>query len=47
VAFALHRKVPLVCDVGAGAPVTCDDVRSDTADEAYRYRRAMEAAFAA
>ncbi len=36
----------MVRDVPMGQPVTWDDVRIDTADEAYRYRRAMEQAFA-
>ncbi len=45
--IGLANRVPLVRDVPAGKPVTWDDVRIDTADEAYRYRRAMEAAFPA
>jgi predicted homoserine dehydrogenase-like protein len=43
--IGLANRVPLVRDVKAGQPVTWDDVRIDSADEAYRYRRAMEAAF--
>jgi hypothetical protein len=39
--------VPLVRDVALGQAVTWDDVRIDPADEAYRYRRTMEAAFPA
>ena len=45
--IGLANRVPLVRDVPAGMPVTWDDVRIDTADEAYCYRRAMEAAFPA
>ncbi|HEY4174587.1 MAG TPA: Gfo/Idh/MocA family oxidoreductase [Rhodopila sp.] len=45
--IGLANRVPLVRDVAAGQPVTWDDVRMDTADEAYKYRRAMEAAFPA
>jgi predicted homoserine dehydrogenase-like protein len=45
--IGLANRVPLVRDVAAGQPVTWDDVRIDTADEAYKYRRAMEAAFPA
>jgi predicted homoserine dehydrogenase-like protein len=45
--IGLANRVPLVRDVKQGQPVTWDDVRIDTADEAYRYRRAMEAAFPA
>ncbi len=36
-----------VRDVRLGQPVTWDDVQIDTADAAYQYRRAMEAAFPA
>jgi predicted homoserine dehydrogenase-like protein len=43
--IGLANRVPLVRDVPQGQPVTWDDVRIDTADEAYCYRRAMEAAF--
>jgi predicted homoserine dehydrogenase-like protein len=43
--IGLANRVPLVRDVPAGQPVTWDDVRMDAADEAYKYRRAMEAAF--
>jgi predicted homoserine dehydrogenase-like protein len=45
--IGLANRVPLVRDVKQGQPVTWDDVRIDTADEAYRYRRSMEAAFPA
>jgi predicted homoserine dehydrogenase-like protein len=45
--IGLANRVPLVRDVAAGQPVTWEDVRIDTTDEAYRYRRAMEAAFPA
>jgi predicted homoserine dehydrogenase-like protein len=45
--IGLANRVPLVRDVPMGEPVTWDDVRLDAADEAYRYRRAMEAAFPA
>ena len=45
--IGLANRVPLVRDVPKGQPVTWDDVRIDTADEAYRYRRAMETAFSA
>jgi predicted homoserine dehydrogenase-like protein len=45
--IGLANKVKLVRDVAMGQPVTRDDVMIDTADEAYRYRRAMEAAFPA
>ena len=45
--IGLANRVPLIRDVAAGQPVTWDDVRIDTADSAYRYRRAMEAAFPA
>jgi predicted homoserine dehydrogenase-like protein len=45
--IGLANRVPLVRDVAAGQPVTWDDVRIDMADEAYQYRRAMEAAFPA
>jgi predicted homoserine dehydrogenase-like protein len=43
--IGLANRVPLIRDVPAGAPVTWDDVRIDTTDSAYRYRRAMESAF--
>jgi predicted homoserine dehydrogenase-like protein len=43
--IGLANRVPLVRDVPAGRPVTWDDVRIDTTDSAYRYRREMEAAF--
>jgi predicted homoserine dehydrogenase-like protein len=45
--IGLANRVPLLRDVPAGQPVTWNDVRIDTTDEAYQYRRAMEAAFAA
>ncbi|HVY16858.1 MAG TPA: Gfo/Idh/MocA family oxidoreductase [Rhodopila sp.] len=45
--IGLANRVPLMRDVKAGQPVTWADVRVDQADEAYRYRRAMEAAFPA
>jgi predicted homoserine dehydrogenase-like protein len=45
--IGLANRVPLVRDVKAGQPVTRDDVRLDGADGAWRYRRAMEAAFPA
>jgi predicted homoserine dehydrogenase-like protein len=43
--IGLANRVPLVRDVPAGQPVTWNDVRIDVADEAYQYRREMEAAF--
>jgi predicted homoserine dehydrogenase-like protein len=43
--IGLANRVPLLRDVKQGQPVTWDDVRIDTADETYRYRRSMEAAF--
>ena len=45
--IGLANRVQLVRDVAMGAPVTWDHVRIDTTDEAYRYRRTMEAAFPA
>ena len=45
--IGLANRVPLTRDVAAGKPVTWDDIRIDTTDAAYRYRRAMEAAFPA
>jgi predicted homoserine dehydrogenase-like protein len=45
--IGLANRVPLVRDVAAGQQVTWNDVRMDTADEAYKYRTAMEAAFPA
>jgi predicted homoserine dehydrogenase-like protein len=45
--IGLANRVPLMRDVPMGQPVTWDDVRIDASDEAYRYRRAMEAAFPA
>ena len=45
--IGLANRVPLVRDVPQGQPVTWDDVRIDTADETYQYRRAMEKAFPA
>ena len=47
VPIGLANRVPLVRDVPMGQPVTWDDVRIDTSQDAYKYRRAMEAAFAA
>ena len=44
--IGLANRVPLLRDVKAGQPVTWGDVRIDTADAVYRYRRTMEAAFA-
>jgi predicted homoserine dehydrogenase-like protein len=44
--IGLAHKIPLIRDVPLGAPVTWADIRIDEADEAYRYRREMEAAFA-
>jgi predicted homoserine dehydrogenase-like protein len=44
--IGLANRVPLIRDVKAGQCVTWNDVRIDTADEAYIYRRAMEATFA-
>jgi predicted homoserine dehydrogenase-like protein len=41
--IGLANNVTLARDVPLGQPVTWDDVRIDEADEAYRYRRAMEA----
>lgn len=45
--IGLANRVPLIRDVKAGQPVTWADVRIDDTEEAYRYRRAMEAAFPA
>jgi len=45
--IGLANRVPLIRDVKAGDPVTWQDVRIDETDDAYRYRRAMEAAFPA
>ena len=45
--IGLANRVLLRRDVPAGQPVTWEDVRIDTEDDAYRYRRAMEAAFPA
>jgi predicted homoserine dehydrogenase-like protein len=45
--IGLANRVVLVRDVPVGQPVTWDDVRIDTTDEAYRYRRAMEVGFPA
>jgi predicted homoserine dehydrogenase-like protein len=44
--IGLASRVPLVRDVRGGQCVTWDDVRIDTSDEAYRFRREMETAFA-
>ncbi len=43
--IGLANKVALLRDVRQGQPVTWADLRVDEADEAYRYRRAMEVAF--
>jgi predicted homoserine dehydrogenase-like protein len=43
--IGLANRVTLRRDVPNGQSVTWDDVRLDTDDAAYRYRRAMEAAF--
>lgn len=45
--IGLANRMPLVRDVKAGQPVTWADVRLDASDDAYRFRRAMEAAFPA
>ncbi len=45
--IGLANRVPLIRDVKAGQPVTWDDVRIDTTDAAYQYRRAMENTFPA
>jgi len=45
--IGLANRVPLIRDIKAGQPVTWADVRIDAADDAYRFRRAMEAAFPA
>ena len=45
--IGLANAVPMTRDVAAGACVTWKDVKIETADATYRYRRAMEAAFAA
>jgi predicted homoserine dehydrogenase-like protein len=42
--IGLANHVPLLRDVKAGQSVTWDDVRMDTTDATYRYRRAMETA---
>jgi predicted homoserine dehydrogenase-like protein len=44
--IGLANRVPLTRDVKTGDCVTWDAVRVDETDDAYRYRRAMEAAFA-
>ena len=44
--IGLASRLPLVRDIPAGHCVTWTDVRLDTADAAYRYRREMEGAFA-
>jgi len=43
--IGLASRLPLARDVPAGGCVTWADVRVDAADEAYRFRREMEAAF--
>jgi predicted homoserine dehydrogenase-like protein len=45
--IGLANRVTLTRDVAAGSPVTWDDVRIDPTDDAYRFRRSMEAAFPA
>jgi predicted homoserine dehydrogenase-like protein len=45
--IGLANRVPLIRDVPLGAPVTWADLRIDETDATYRYRREMEAAFAA
>ena len=45
--IGLANRVPLLRDVKAGDSVTWADVRMDTADAAYNYRRQMEREFAA
>ena len=45
--IGLANAVPMTRDVAAGACVTWQDVKIETTDATYRYRRAMEAAFAA
>ena len=42
--IGLANRVPLLRDVKAGQCVTWSDVRIDTTDTAYRYRREMESA---
>ncbi|HEY8290207.1 MAG TPA: Gfo/Idh/MocA family oxidoreductase [Acetobacteraceae bacterium] len=44
--IGLASGVPLLRDVPAGQAVRWDDVRMDAGDQAYQYRRKMEAAFA-
>jgi predicted homoserine dehydrogenase-like protein len=44
--IGLANKLPLTRDLPLGAPLTWADVRIDETDDSYRYRRAMEAAFA-
>jgi predicted homoserine dehydrogenase-like protein len=41
--IGLANRVPLLRDVKAGQCVTWNDVRIDTTDATYRYRREMEA----
>ena len=45
--IGLANRVPLIRNVKAGQPVTWNDVRIDSIDSTYQYRRAMEAAFPA
>ncbi len=45
--IGLASRLPLVRDIAEGRPVTWADVRVDTTDEAYQFRRDMEAAFGA
>jgi predicted homoserine dehydrogenase-like protein len=44
--IGLTSRAPLVRDVRAGQCVTWDDIRVDTTDASYRYRREMETIFA-
>src|SRR6195952_1910273 len=45
--IGLANRGPLLRGIPAGQPVTWNDVRIDTTNEAYQYRRTMEAAFPA
>jgi predicted homoserine dehydrogenase-like protein len=45
--IGLASRMPLLRNVAMGAPVTWNDVRADTQDAAYLYRRRMEQAFPA
>ena len=44
--IGLAARLPLLRDVPAGSSLTWHDVKIDQSDEAYRFRRAMEKAFA-